>query len=438
MMRLSVKLFILAALGTTLFYNCSEEPIVELPPGSANTEFSPFLSFVTGQGLESTDVQLAPGDTIQVQFIGQSNDKAEQNGDLKTFSFLVNEGPVPDLAAKVMLNNNPMTQSTIDIPAEEKDSINWTMDIILPDSSGVFLYSFIVEAANDELAKLELEITTIILPNIVINDADHYELIPESILSLPLEVNAGDRLLLKFGIVEDDLFIDPSRLNIDGLTISENPFELTMGEMGGFNPTLDITIQKEEKISNYIIAVSDTLDHTYFSSFSVDSRIITPIDPLKITLYEYLLDSLISTDDERLQALDLNRRINTTANDASAEIRDDGVDNFNNWKKRFRAINNATAKLLTPATVGPSFFEDIIFEAELARAWPDGLKFESFTNDSIITAMDTSIIAVPVSEPLNLKDLFVVFKDDKYHLLRVDSIITNDPNRNRIVFEIKN
>lgn len=114
--------------------------------------------------------------------------------------------------------------------------------------------------------------------------------------------------------------------------------------------------------------------------------------------------------------LDLDEGIGTGSQDATAEIKDEGIDlgapsNAENWIQRISAVNNAELRSLNDGNA------------------PDNFDFDLVTDYSQVTAAYSVGAPVTISDVVETGDIYAVERDGNFYLIRVDNItVTEDDN----------
>lgn len=131
--------------------------------------------------------------------------------------------------------------------------------------------------------------------------------------------------------------------------------------------------------------------------------------------------------------LDLDNGLSTGSMDASAELRDEGIDLSlplpSNWLQQISGINNTEVKYIKKGANGISenfSFDAIKYKEEILGLWGNGTSFTA------------TIGARSVSNKVAIGDIFIVKKGDNYYLLNVADIrIVTNGNTDSYVFDVK-
>ncbi len=131
--------------------------------------------------------------------------------------------------------------------------------------------------------------------------------------------------------------------------------------------------------------------------------------------------------------LDLDNGVGTASTDASAELRDEGIDVSlplpSNWLQQISGINTTEVKYIKKGTNGIAenfSFDAIKYKEEIVGLWGNG------------TAFTATIGAKSVSNKVVIGDIFIAKKGDNYYLLNVADVrIVTNGNTDSYVFDIK-
>jgi len=214
---------------------------------------------------------------------------------------------------------------------------------------------------------------------------------------------------------------------LDRLSLNANPTLLTGTDVESFN-TYFIGIRAHSDVSTktYSFILEDTKGNKTTKSFAVTTVALTAIDPI---LKGVLLNQggPVGTG-----GLDLDTGIGTGSMDASAELRDEGINNADpsvNWLQQISGVNGTEVRYIKKGANGIAenfSFDAINFKEEISGLWSNG------------TAFTATIGTRSVSNKVVKGDIFIAKKGSNYYLLNVVDITeTNNDNTDNYKFDIK-
>jgi len=224
-----------------------------------------------------------------------------------------------------------------------------------------------------------------------------------------LSASPGTGDLVSIEVRENDLLVDPTRIEWDGATMmnAENPFILGDPETSGFEDVLlFITLPMEEGTFVYTITLTDQFSSTSVVTYTVTTA---PSGTALETRNDVLLNA---AGPDGTGGLDLDEGLGTNSTSTIAEIIDNGAD-FNqpselNWIQTISPVNGSTIKYLAKGGVAVSegfSFDGTMFKEELPDLFDSG---EDFTNG--------------MSAKVQVGDVFIVENMGKYWMLNVTEI----------------
>lgn len=267
--------------------------------------------------------------------------------------------------------------------------------------------------------------------------------------SVKLKVSKGDSALqsVKITYGSDNTNLPTDRFTInDGAITSNNPFLVPDIDKDGATYEIKINPGTEmvEDLNTYTFTVTDKLQKTAFT----DIQIKTIAEPFTGTPIDSTLTGVLfnQAGPSGTGGLDLDQGEGTGSSDASAEIRDLGIDctipvTQENWRRRFGTLNGATMVKVDATQVEGFTFDGVDKKEQIADAYNSGIDLA----DGISYADDcTETPVTDATEDVAEGDMFVVQKDGVNYLIRVDEVnyvhsatnfdIRNDDN---YVFSIK-
>ncbi len=276
------------------------------------------------------------------------------------------------------------------------------------------------------LSESPLDQTPYFTTDFTINDTATY-------VPFGLEASKGSGDLKVLTIKDNGVNVSVDRLIMkdlrtgNALTVN-NPFLLLGDLVNGFEIEVLIDVHDEYATHDYTFEVSDVNDKVATQTIAVTAEFGgTPID---MTLTGVLLNQAGPAGTGGLD-LDDGTGTGTQPSDTNAEIKDNGIDlslpNDQNWIRRISPMNGS--EIRTPGNDFPSDFSfaDVATKEEI-QAYFDGgkaLPAENASNE-------------PMSDVVEVGDIFFVLRDGRYYLLEVTDItITPDDNGDSYTFNIK-
>ncbi|MCI5081141.1 MAG: hypothetical protein MRY78_05590 [Saprospiraceae bacterium] len=264
--------------------------------------------------------------------------------------------------------------------------------------------------------------------------------------SFSVKVNAqiGDAQLKTISVAQDgSTSALNGRLSIikpDGGTDTNNPLLIIGTAKDGATYEITIAPDGTEEVGTtrtYTFTVADENDLTDEVSLIITS-VAPPGTPLDETLTGVLLNQAGPTG---TGGLDLDNGNGTGSSDADAEIRDLGIDctinpdNAENWRAQFGTINGADMVRVDKSQLENFEFATVDTKEAIEEAYntgtglSNGVSQDPSCNETTVTDV-TGTVAVD--------DLFVVFANSTYYLIKVDAInAIGGSNGDNIEFSIK-
>ncbi len=213
----------------------------------------------------------------------------------------------------------------------------------------------------------------------------------------------------------------------NALTVN-NPFLLLGDLVNGFEIEVLIDVHDEYATHDYTFELSDANDKVATQTIAITAEFGgTPID---MTLTGVLLNQAGPAGQGGLD-LDDGSSTGTQPTDTNAEIKDNGIDlsqpNDQNWIRRISPMNGAEIRV--PGASFPSDFDfaNVATKEEIQGYFDggDALPAENADGD-------------PMSDVVEVGDIFFVLRDGRYYLLEVtDVTVTPDDNQDSYTFNIK-
>jgi hypothetical protein len=261
--------------------------------------------------------------------------------------------------------------------------------------------------------------------------------------SVRVNLQTGDAQLKTITVAQDGSTAPLSgRLAIvkpDGGSDTNNPLLILADAKDG--GTYDFTISPDGTeevgtVREYTFTVEDDNGLTDAISLNITS-VAPPGTPLDMTLSGVLLNQ---AGPAGTGGLNLDNGDGTGSADPDSEIRDMGIDctiggGDENWRAQFGTINGAVMIKVDKSQVESLTFDNVDTKEAIVGAFDTGFSLD----DGISTNANCDETTVTdVSGDIAVDDLFVVFANDTYYLLRVDEVnASGGDNADNIVFSIK-
>lgn len=373
----------------------------------SNTNLNP----IPGQVISIT-VQAAPGDddlqalTIQADGVNLAN-------------------------SRISIDGSPAVANPILVVSPDTDGFTWNIDIVAQSDPVVVTYTFTIRDLGGNTVSSSVDISTV--PDVVSPTTISlygnlmYMGTPGAKVKIPVSVIAGTYALKAIAVLDQDANpVDVSKLFYGDLStnFTSNPMDIAADDNLGFDVDIYITAHNGG-IRTYTIAIEDVNGDVQFQDFTIDAG--TTVTSIMGVLFN-------ASGPQGQGGLDLDTGESVGSNDATAEIKDEGIDldepMDKNWIRKISGANGAQLRHLIPNQNGlpESFtFEDINVADQIEAVWENGQDF-----------VDTNTVGDPISLKVELDDIYIVLKDGKYYLLKVVEINeTLDSNADNYVVDIK-
>lgn len=255
----------------------------------------------------------------------------------------------------------------------------------------------------------------------------------DSTVSSDITIKAGEDFLVQLKGAKTDnplrtITVQEAGVNIplERLSLNANPSLLLGTDVDGFS-TYFVGIRAHSDISTktYSFILEDTKGNKTTKSFAVTTAALTDADVLMGVLLNQ--GGPVGTG-----GLDLDTGLGKGSMDASAELRDEGIngaDPSENWLQQISGVNSTEVKYIKKGANGVSelfTFAGIKYKEEIASLWSNG------------TAFTATIGSRSVSNKVAIGDVFIAKKGTNYYLLNVVDITeTNNDNTDNYKFDIK-
>ncbi len=244
---------------------------------------------------------------------------------------------------------------------------------------------------------------------------------PGTTISVTVDVTKGTSPLQTLTVKDNGTNVELSRLEFVGQSGAANPFLLLGTNKDGF--TWEIRIKAHQTFETHTYSISVVDEKGLSDEVSFD---ITVLEPIEKTLTGILWNQGgpagrggIDLDDGSSTGTKLTST-GDPAVDTSylrAELRDMGIDSLagsgDNWRRRIGPINGTEARFLGNNL--PDFNFDNVTTKEAIRM--------AFENASPFSESLPNWGSYKVSAKVNIGDIFVVRKANKYYLVKVDEIV---------------
>lgn len=257
--------------------------------------------------------------------------------------------------------------------------------------------------------------------------------------SVKVRLIKGDAPLKSMEITAGGVKLDISRLTINGGAVSpNNPFLILGTAVDGVTYTFDIASSGTEAvgdITTYVFKATDTNDQTDEVDIII-TTIAQPGTPLSQTLNGVLFNQ---AGPAGTGGLDLDTGNGTGSSDAAAEIRDLGIDcalpNASNWRRQIGTVNGAEMKKVDVAQLENFTFAGVDKKEPIIQAFTTGIALANGTSSNC-AGVNTPV--TDVSDAVVVGDMFVVFANSNYYLVRIDAVNpTTDSNGDSYELSIK-
>lgn len=254
--------------------------------------------------------------------------------------------------------------------------------------------------------------------------------------SVKIRLIKGDAQLKSVEVTAGGVKLATTRLTINsgGIT-ANNPFLITGTDADGATYTLDIASSGTEvvgDITTYVFKVTDTNNNTDQADIVI-TTVAQPGTPITSTLTGVLFNQ---AGPAGTGGLDLDAGTGTGSGDAAAELRDLGINcalpDASNWRKQIGTVNGADMKKVNVAQLENFTFAGVDKKETIQLAFTTGTALADGTSS---TCAGTNTAVTDVSDAVVVGDMFVVFANSKYYLVRIDAV-NNTTNSNGDNYEM--
>lgn len=409
--------FVLTTLFSLVLFSC-ETDTGSVIPSTAN---GPSSSLVTGTGIINQDASVTLGTEFTVNLITNQGDKP-----LKVLT--VQEAGVTIPLERIKINGVAVSSNPILLFNTDKTKLDYKITVKSHTDVSVKTYSFVVEDEAGKKDTKSLAVTTVgIAPTIELKSADSLGLAPNALFSTTFKVTKGSAALKTIEVQENGVKIaDLSRVYYDKIT---QPFTA--------NPQTVLSEDKDAFAKSIIInspAVSGKYIYTFIFT---DETGLTK--SAKVTLsvgnnVELISGALLnSAGPDGTGGLDLDTGKSTASTNASADIRDEGIDLgetlANNWKQQVSGVNGSVIKYVVKGQNGVATdltFAGVTTKETIAGLFAKGVDFTQKNGTRLI------------SNKIKVGDMLIVQNGTKYYLLNIKAVnVTKADNDDEYVIDIK-
>jgi hypothetical protein len=263
-------------------------------------------------------------------------------------------------------------------------------------------------------------------PTTLPGDAD--VIIGES-FTVKIQAIKGDADLKSLEITAGGTKLSTDRFTLNnGDILANNPLLITGVDAGGATYTVTIAPSGSEEVgttTTYAFKVTDANDRTDVVDIVI-ATVAVPGTPITSTLTGILFNQ---AGPAGTGGLDLDAGASTGSTDASAEIRDLGIDcalpNASNWRKQIGSVNGADMKKVDATQLENFTFAGVDKKEVIEQAFTTGIALTDGTSSNC-AGVNTPV--TDVSDAVVAGDMFVVFANNTYYLVRVDAVNTTTDN----------
>lgn len=258
-------------------------------------------------------------------------------------------------------------------------------------------------------------------------DLDSDVIIGET-FSVKVRLSKGDAQLQTLSIDEGSAKLATSRFTINsGAITSNNPLLITGTDKDGTTYTIDITpssTQTVGDVTTYTFTVADESGETDAVDIFI-TTVATPGTDISTSIAGVLLNQAGTTG---TGGLDLDNGTGTGSANAAAEIRDLGIDcalpNASNWRKQMGTVNGAIMVAVDLSQLENFTFENVTKVESIIEAYNTGIALADDESDNCATP----VAVTDVTSAVNVGDMFAVFANDTYYLVKVDAVNNTTTN----------
>jgi len=403
--------------------------------GGGTTDESPSLLYGTGTGLLTSDTALEPGALFTVQL-----QAAQGTASLNVLEILENDVRIADFGNRVQIDGSPANSSAILLVGDEKSGFTWDVTIKAQEDRSKKIYKFLLkdDVGNEAFRDIEIDTeggtgTGATEPSLTLNGNNNVIIDPDVLFGFPIEAFTGNSSLVSIAVFDSELVeIDFNRCYLGEVDAADrftsNPQLLSTDDQDGFAKTLWIKSQADQSIQTYVVSISDENQGIDFFEITLNTF---PDGISGNPVTEKFGKLLNRAGPAGTGGLDLDEGNGTGSSDASAELKDNGIDvnvgAASNWLQRISGANGTVLKALVPGSNG--LLEDFTYasittDAGIRDIWGNA-------TDLIGTNADLD----PWTEEVQVGDIFIAERDGKYYIMNVTEVFI-DPVGNEDYYKM--
>ncbi|MEM9822496.1 MAG: hypothetical protein AAF985_15545 [Bacteroidota bacterium] len=396
----SNSLMALMALAIVCLTSCGEDPI---NPGAV----PPTVRLVdNGNGSLTTDATVNAGEVFTINIVASPGDNP------------LNTVTIDEDGTTIALDRLNGTTNGVN-PAvlfnDDKDGIDWNVDITAPNASGDYLVTVTVADDGNESSSVSITITIADDPPTValVNSSGSINAAPGSLVAVKVNATPGSRRLNTIAVWENGVAInDLSRIQFKGVEFTANPLTLEETDKDGFTEA-EVLIRAVDAggvTNTYTILIEDE----GFSAAESESFDIVSGTPLTMTLDGILFNA---GGPGGTGGINLKTGEGTGSNADEAQLHDEGIDvNLAadvNWIQRISGESNGSEVKLVDTSVLPEGFSfaSVSSVEEITGAHDSGNAFTNTNDDGEL-----------VSWLVEVGDLYTVKNGDDIFLIEIREV----------------
>lgn len=409
--------FTFTTLLSLVLFSC-ETDTGSINPTTAN---GPVSSLLTGLNIISQDASVTLGTEFTVNLVSNQGDKP-----LKVLT--IQEAGVTIPLERIKINGVGASSNPILLFNADKTKFDYKITVKSHTDVSTKTYSFITEDEAGKKDTKSLAITTIgIAPTIALKSADSLGLAPNALFSTTFKVTKGSAALKTIEVQENGVKIaDLSRVYYDKISqpFTANPQTLMSEDKDTFSKS--IIINSPSVVGKYVYTFIFTDETGLTKSTKVTLSVGNNIE----TIVGALLNS---AGPDGTGGLDLDTGRSTGSTNASADIRDEGIDLgetlANNWKQQVSGVNGSVIKYVIKGQNGVATdftFASVTTKETVASLFAKGVDFTQKNGSRLI------------SNKIKVGDMLIVQNGTKYYLLNIKAVnVTKADNDDEYVIDIK-